>query len=116
MANGVLALAGALASGRRQREEEALITKVLGATRGSIVTAFVVEFGFLGLFAAFLGALFGILAAWAITRSALQVPFAIDTVLLAVIVSGALAIVLAVGAAAMWRAVSARPAYFLRGA
>lgn len=116
VANGVLALAGALASGRRQREEEALITKVLGATRGSIVTAFVWEFGFLGLFAASLGALLGILAAWAITLSALQVPFAIDTVLLAVIVSGALAIVLAVGAAAMWRAVSARPANFLRGA
>lgn len=116
VANGVLALVSVLASGRRRREADALIAKVLGATRAGIIAAFVTEFALLGLFSAALGSLLGIVAAWAITRSSLQVPFTIDAVLLAVIVAGALAIVLAIGTAAMWRAVSTRPAEYLRDA
>jgi putative ABC transport system permease protein len=114
VANGILTLASAIGSGRHQREADAQVTKVLGATRAEIVAAFAIEFAFLGLFAGALAAFFGIVAAWVITRSALQVPFAIDTALLAVIVAGAPAIVLAVGTATMWRAVSARPAQYLR--
>ena len=38
--SGVFVLAGALAAGRRQREADAIVTKVLGATRGQIASAF----------------------------------------------------------------------------
>ena len=103
-------------AGVRRREADALIAKVLGATRAGIIAAFLTEFVLLGLFSAALGSLLGIVAAWAITRSSLQVPFTIDAVLLAFIVAGALAIVLVVGTAAMWRAISARPAQYLREA
>lgn len=114
VANGVLALASVLASGRRQREADAVVTKVLGASRRTIVMAFLLEFTLVSLFAALLGCLVGIGTAWLITLSALQVPFAVDATLLAIVVAGALSIVLAVGAATTWRALSGRPARYLR--
>lgn len=114
VANGALALASALARGRQQREADSIVFKVLGATRASIIAAFVLEFTLLGLFAAAMASLLGIGAAWAITRSALEVPFAVDTGLLAGIVAGAMLVVLAMGMGTMWSALSGRPAQYLR--
>ena len=60
----VLVLAGALAAGHRARVYDAVVLKTLGATRGRLLLAFVLEYGLLGLATALFGALAGAGAAW----------------------------------------------------
>ncbi len=76
--NGLLILVGSLASGRRQREADAVITKVLGAQRGEILLAAILQFLLLAAFAALLAAPVGVATAWAISAILLNVAFAID--------------------------------------
>jgi putative ABC transport system permease protein len=42
--NGLLVLLGSLATGRRQRQADAVITKVLGATRAEVLSVSIVHF------------------------------------------------------------------------
>lgn len=62
--SGILVLAGAVAAGHRRRVYDAVILKVLGATRRDILKAYLLEFAFLGLAAAGVAAVAGTLAAW----------------------------------------------------
>ncbi|HVX73760.1 MAG TPA: FtsX-like permease family protein, partial [Devosia sp.] len=50
--NGLLVLAGTMAAGRKQREADAVVNKVLGSTRGDVVKVFALEYALLGGFAA----------------------------------------------------------------
>jgi putative ABC transport system permease protein len=112
--NGLLVLAGTMAAGRKQREFDAVIVKVLGATRADVLRSFVFEYGVLGGFAAVLAAAIGIIAAWAITQKALEVGYAVDVPLILVVIIGTIAATIATGAATTWSALSTRPAQFLR--
>lgn len=114
--SGVLVLAGAMAAGRRQREADAVIMKVLGARRADVLVAFLAEYGLLGLLAAALGALIGITAAWAFLAFVLESPFHLDWGLVLAVLAGALALSIGVGMATTWSALSARPARYLRSA
>jgi putative ABC transport system permease protein len=111
---GAAVLAGAVAAGQQQRKYLAVIYKTLGATRGRIIRAELLEFGLLGLATAALSLLIASLTAWALCRWAFEVEFvfsggaAAETVLLA------LTLVLAVGAIATWRVLSAKAAPYLR--
>ena len=111
---GAAVLAGAVAAGQQQRKYLAVIYKTLGATRGRIIRAEFLEFGLLGLATAALSLLIATLTAWALCRWAFEVEFvfsggaAAETVLLA------LTLVLAVGAIATWRVLSAKAAPYLR--
>jgi putative ABC transport system permease protein len=111
---GAAVLAGAVAAGQQQRKYLAVIYKTLGATRGRIIRAELLEFGLLGLATAALSLLIARLTAWALCRWAFEVEFvfsggaAAETVLLA------LTLVLAVGAIATWRVLSAKAAPYLR--
>ncbi len=51
LAAGVLVLGGAIAAGHRRRVYDAVVLKVLGATRGMICRAFLIEYGLLGVLA-----------------------------------------------------------------
>ncbi|MBV9508805.1 MAG: hypothetical protein JO303_00820, partial [Caulobacteraceae bacterium] len=55
IAASVLVLSGALAAGRRARVYDAVVLKVLGATRGRLLLAFLLEYGMLGLATAAFG-------------------------------------------------------------
>ena len=66
LAAGALVLVGAVAAGQRRRTAEAVILKTLGATRGQIRAAWLVEFGLLGLAAGMLAALVGTAASYAV--------------------------------------------------
>jgi putative ABC transport system permease protein len=111
---GLLVLAGAVAAGHRRRVYDAIVFKVLGATRRRILGAFLLEYGLLGLATAVLAALFGSVIAWAIMTQAMRAPFdwlagtAAGTALFAAIVA------LAFGAFATWRAMSQKAAPLLR--
>ena len=112
--NGLLVLAGTMAAGRAQREADAVIHKVLGATRGEVIRAFVLEYGLLGAFAAVLAAILGAIGAWAITVYALQVGYGIDVGLILVVIVCTVVLTIATGAATTWGALSTKPASYLR--
>ncbi|WP_207484785.1 ABC transporter permease [Arenibaculum pallidiluteum] len=63
---GTLVLAGAVAAGHRRRVYDAVVLKVLGATRGAILRAFMLEYGLLGIVTAVIAGAIGTLAAWAV--------------------------------------------------
>ena len=112
--NGLLVLAGTMAAGRAQREADAVINKVLGATRGDVIRAFVLEYSILGAFAAILAAVLGVLGAWGISVYALQIDYAIDVKLILVVIIFTVVLTIATGALTTWSALSTKPAQFLR--
>ncbi len=112
--SGVLVLAGAMAAGRRQREADAVVMKVLGATRGDVVRAYLVEYGLLGLLAAVLAAGLGLAGTWAFVEFVLEIGFWVDPTLIVWVVLGTVALTIAVGTLTTWSALSTRPARFLR--
>ncbi len=112
--NGLLVLAGTLAAGRKQREADAVVHKVLGATRVDVLRVFILEYGLLGAFSAIIASIVGISAAWAITVNNLQIEFVPDPLLILLVVAGAILMTVAAGAATTWRALSTSPAQHLR--
>lgn len=112
--SGVLVLAGAMAAGRRQRESDAVVMKVLGATRGDVVRAFLVEYGMLGLLAALLASLLGVAGTWAFVEFVLEIDFWVDPMLILWVAAGTIVLAIIVGMATTWSALSTRPATFLR--
>jgi putative ABC transport system permease protein len=112
--NGMLVLLGSLATGRRQRQADAVITKVLGATRGEVLAVAFVHYVLLAVFAALLATPIGIALAWVLSRLMLDVEFSLDSFTLAAVNVGAIAITGLLGAATIIRAVSSRLAQLLR--
>jgi putative ABC transport system permease protein len=70
--NGLMVLAGTMAAGRKQREADAVVNKVLGSTRSDVVQVFALEYGLLGGFAALLAAIVTIITGALTTWSALS--------------------------------------------
>ena len=112
--SGILVLAGAMTVGRKQREADAVVMKVLGATRRDVIIAFVVEYGLLGLLAAAMGAGLGMAAAWAILTFVMEIPFEPSLPTVAGVVAGAIVATIATGVLTTWSAMSVRPARQLR--
>ena len=72
---GVLVLAGAVAAGHHRRVYDAVVLKVLGATRRLVGQAFAIEYGLLGLFTAGIAAVVGTGAAYLILTEIMHTPF-----------------------------------------
>src|SRR5207249_8291726 len=64
LAVGTLVLGGAIAAGHHRRVYDAVVLKVLGATRAAVTRAFLIEHGLLGALAALVACAFGTLAAY----------------------------------------------------
>jgi putative ABC transport system permease protein len=111
---GTLVLAGAVAAGHHRRVYEAVVLKVLGATRRDVTRAFLIEYGLLGLASAAIAAALGTLAAYLVLTRVMHtdwtfLPMAVlATALLATLLT------LGVGYAGTWRALGAKAAPFLR--
>jgi putative ABC transport system permease protein len=111
---GMLVLAGAVAAGHRRRVYDAVVLKVLGATRGDVLRAFLLEYGLLGLITAGIAGLIGTLTAWAVLTQLMNWDW---TFLPSAVVTTALlstAITLAFGFAGTWRALGQPAAPLLR--
>jgi putative ABC transport system permease protein len=110
---GVLVLAGAVAAGQRRRVYRAVLLKVLGATRGTVTRAFLIEFAAMGLATAIIAIAIGTIAADFVLTRAMQADFVFAPA--AAMVSGLIgaAITLIIGYAGTWRALGARPAPYL---
>ncbi|WP_343055054.1 ABC transporter permease [Azospirillum oleiclasticum] len=111
---GTLVLAGAVAAGHRRRVYDAVVLKVLGATRRDVLRAFLLEYGLLGLITAAIAGAIGTLTAWAVLTQVMSWEW---TFLPSAVLSTALlctTITLAFGFAGTWRALGQPAAPLLR--
>jgi putative ABC transport system permease protein len=111
---GVLVLAGAVAAGHHRRVYDAVILKVLGATRRSIAQAFLLEYGLLGLVTAAIAAVIGTVAAWLVLTEIMRADFVFlpQAVLSTALI--ATAITIGFGFVGTWRALGQKAAPLLR--
>lgn len=113
---GLMVLAGALAAGHRHRLFDAVVLKVVGATKGQVMTTYLIEFAALGAAAGFVAAIIGTIAAWAVAQFVMDWNFVPSMgTLSAVVIGGAIA-AMALGIAATWTALSTPAARTLRTA
>ena len=73
LAAGLAVLAGAIAAGRRRRQRDAVVFKVLGATRADLVRSYMLEFAMLGGVAALLGAVLGLAAGYVLLEEVMDI-------------------------------------------
>ncbi|MEH6404865.1 MAG: ABC transporter permease [Sneathiella sp.] len=111
---GVLVLAGAFAAGHRKRVYDAVILKVLGATRRDIFKTFLLEYAILGLITSLIAAGAGWLAAHTVITEILEakwinLPY---TVLGTIVIS--VCVTLLFGLLGSWRALGEKVAPVLR--
>lgn len=112
--NGLLILIGSLAAGRRQRESDAVLNKVLGAKRSEILVSALIQFLLLAVFAGIIAIPAGIFTAWLLTHVLLNVSFAVDPATIGVVVAGLVGMTAILGATTLLRVLSIRPALLLR--
>ena len=114
LAAGLLVLAGAFAAGHQRRVRDAVVLKVLGATRRHILVAYLAEYGLLGLATAVVAAGFGTLAGWLVLTNVMRAPWTFLP--LPVLATAALAVLvtLVMGFAGTWRALARKAAPVLR--
>ncbi len=114
LAAGVLVLGGAVAAGHRRRVYDAVVLKVLGATRGVLALTFLLEHGLIGLVTAAVAVAIGTLAAWALVVGLMRS----DWVFLAgpplATAAAGILLTLLFGFAGTWRALGVKPAPYLR--
>jgi len=111
---GILVLAGAMASGHRARVYDAVVMKVLGATRKRIMLAFALEYALMGLGAALIAASVGTLAAYALITGPMQAEFIFLPMTLALTVIGAVSLTVVLGLLGTYAALGAPAAPVLR--
>jgi putative ABC transport system permease protein len=114
LASGALVLAGAIAAGQRRRINEAVILKTLGGTRAQIRAAWLIEFAVIGASAGLIAAGLGTLASWAVMRFVLQADWAFLPGVLAEVILGCMALMMAAGYAGTATALRVRAAPLLR--
>ena len=114
IAAGILVLSGAIAAGHARRVYDAVVLKVLGATRMDVTAAFLIEYGLMGLITAVIAGAVGSVAAysvivWVMGADWIFVPWAmVSTILLSI------GITVAVGLAGTWVALGRKAAPLLR--
>ena len=116
IAASILVLAGAVAAGRRTRVYEAVVLKVLGATRRRLLAAYLMEYGLLGLATAVFGVLAGTGAAWFIVTRVMRFDFTFAWGPALAAASAALVLTIVLGLVGTWRILGQKPAGFLRDA
>ena len=75
IAAGVLVLTSAVRTGRYQRVKESVLLRTLGASRAQIRQILLIEYLFLGGFAALTGLLLAVLASWALASFLFEAVF-----------------------------------------
>jgi putative ABC transport system permease protein len=112
--SGLLVLAGALAAGHRFRLYDAVVLKVLGATRGQILSTYMLEFAVLGAGAGLIAAIAGTFAAWAVAYYVMDIKFVPDIATLLLVILGGAFTAMLLGIASTWSALRAPAASTLR--
>jgi putative ABC transport system permease protein len=111
---GSLVLAGAVAAGRRRRIYDAVVFKVLGATRRTILKAFLLEYGLLGIATSAIATIIGTLTAWGIVVYLMDVTWVFIPTAVWTTVLICLLVTMIIGFAGTWRALGQKAAPLLR--
>ncbi|MBV8411109.1 MAG: ABC transporter permease [Alphaproteobacteria bacterium] len=111
---GVLVLAGAMLATQQRRVHEAVVMKVLGATRGRIAGIFAWEFAALGLATALAALGVGTLGAWLVVHRLMGLDWTFLPTVAGLVALGATALTLAFGLAGTVAALRQRPLALLR--
>ncbi|MGE5503725.1 MAG: ABC transporter permease [Actinomycetota bacterium] len=114
LAAGGLVLAGAVMAGHRRRVHEAVVLKVLGATRSQLWRAYLAEFGLVGLATGLAAGGVGTAAAWAILVKVMKADWAFLPDVAAGTLAACVAASLLAGFAGTWTAMRAKAAPLLR--
>jgi len=111
---GMLVLAGAVAAGHRHRVYDAVVIKVLGATRRSVLMAFLLEYTILGAVTATIAGLTGTGTAYLVVTQVMNTTWTfLPITLFGTLIAGVAATVI-LGLMGTWRVLGARPAGILR--
>jgi putative ABC transport system permease protein len=110
----ILVLGGALAAGNRARVHDAVVLKTLGATRGTLIKAFTLEYLLLGLSTAIFALLAGSLAAWYVVVRVMDLPASFQPEVAVMTVIIALVLTVGFGLAGTWRILGQKAAPILR--
>lgn len=111
---GILVLAGAMLATQRRRIHEAVVMKVLGATRARIAGTFAWEFAALGLATALAALGVGTVAAYLVVRNLMNLSWTFLPTVAVAVALGAMALTLAFGLAGTLAALRQRPLALLR--
>jgi putative ABC transport system permease protein len=112
--SGLLILIGAVAMTKFRRIYEAAIFKTLGATRRTIASVLLLEYGVLGALAGTIGSVGAIALTWGISRFALEIPWSpLPLISIAGIVISSI-LVAVVGVTASWEVLQRKPLASLR--
>lgn len=114
LAASVLVLGGALAAGNRARVHDAVVLKTLGATRRTLILAYVTEYMLLGLATSVFALVAGGIAGWYVVVEVmkLKAQFLPDIAIMTVFI--ALILTVGFGLAGTWRVLGQKPATVLR--
>ena len=111
---GILVLAGGIASARRRHLYDAIILKVLGATRLRIFTVFLLEYAILGVLTVVIAAVLGTFAAYGTLKFVMDMEWTFDWASLLGVTLLCLTITLVAGFFGTWRMLQQKPALYLR--
>jgi putative ABC transport system permease protein len=111
---GLLVLAGTAAALRGRRIADAVVMKVLGATRGDLLRALLIEHGLIGLAAAGVAVPLGAAASWAVVARAMDLPWTFSPLAGAGTAAASIGIATIFGIFGSLRAVRAKAAPYLR--
>ncbi len=114
LASSVLVLASALAANRRARILDAVILKILGATRARLMATFLIEYAALGAATAAFGVAAGTLAAYVVVVEIMGFDFVFAPEPAFAAAGAGLALTVGLGMIGAWRILGQKPAAFLR--
>jgi putative ABC transport system permease protein len=111
----ILVLAGAISASQSARRYDSVMLKVLGASRGTLLRTYLLEFLILSLAAATFAVGAGLAAAWVILTQVLELEtFSLPVGGLAIALGLATIVTIGLGLAGTWRILGQRPATALR--
>ncbi|WP_309082833.1 ABC transporter permease [Chelativorans sp.] len=110
----VLVLSGALAAGNRARIHDAVVLKTLGATRRTLIKAFVLEYLLIGLATAVFALAAGGIAGWYVVTQIMTLPWTFLPEVAALTVGIALVLTVGFGLVGTWRVLGHKAAPVLR--
>jgi putative ABC transport system permease protein len=111
---GILVLIGAIAAGQAAKSYDAVILKVLGATRAQVMTAYLIEYALLGLVAGLVAVGLGLLGGWYVVIHVLELEWVLSWPPLLATVAGGMVLTISLGLAGTWSALRVRPNRVLR--
>lgn len=114
LAASVLVLGGALAAGNRARVHDAVVLKTLGATRRTLIGAFVLEYTILGLVTALFALIAGGVAAWFVISQIMGFSFTLIPEIALGTLAIALVFTIGFGLIGTWRVLGQKAAPVLR--